>query len=85
MIPERYTNCPSHIDLRGFSIGNVADTEFEEIANHVTECQRCGIKVDEAARLHEFGLVAELRSLAGHSSNSCIENLDRDPISPNRF
>ena len=82
MTPEQYANCPSQIELREFAIGNVPDLQFEELANHVTECKRCGIQVDKATKQHESGLVAELRSLSTDTSALHTENVDRVPDIP---
>ena len=82
MNDEQYLNCPSPIDLKEFAIGNVADPQFEELANHITDCKRCGTKVDEATKQLEPGLVAELRSLAADDSNSHPEHVDRVPDIP---
>ena len=82
MPPEQSVNCPSQIELREFAIGNIADSRFEAMANHVAECKQCGIKVDEASSKHDSSLVAELRSLAEQTSSSRIENTESVPDIP---
>ena len=82
MNPKQYANCPNEDELSEFAIGNVTDLHFDKIVDHVSECQQCGIKVDEATRLHKSGLVAELRTLAADDSNSPTKNLDRDTDIP---
>jgi len=54
--------CPAPDDLREFAIGNITDSLFSRIAEHVQSCRDCDA-VLQALDEHPDGLISELRQL----------------------
>lgn len=69
MTTDPHTSCPMPLELQAFSVGDLADSQFEKIANHISECEACGVIVDEITKKHGSGILADLRSMENPSSN----------------
>ncbi len=70
-------HCPDKPELEAFAVGELADSQLGQLAEHIDHCESCGMVVDEAARQVESGLVAELRSLQIQPADLAIRNEKR--------
>ena len=71
--------CPEHSSLAAFADGSLAGPAWDEVAQHVEECPRCQLALDEIERDAD-GLVTQLKSLslaAARSEASLSSDSDR--------
>ncbi len=73
MPSEQNVPCPESAELRAFAVGDVSDVRLEYLANHVDQCEACGIVVDASSKHSDSGLVAELRAMKVQSSDLEVE------------
>ena len=57
--------CPALDDLQGFAVGNITESLFSRIAEHVQSCADCDA-VLQALDHHADGLISELRQLGAN-------------------
>ncbi len=61
--------CPDSEQLAAFAVGSLSSTEFERVATHVDQCQRCEASLEALESGGGDDLVSGLRSLSEVASN----------------
>lgn len=56
-------SCPDRNELSAFAIGEVPDWRLKQLAEHIEECDACGVALDSVAKQENSGLVAELQDI----------------------
>lgn len=85
MIDNRTTPCPNQNELVAFAFGDISETQLEQMAEHIDQCDSCGTIVDAATNKTDSDLVRDLRSLTIKPKELAIENqIDRHTI-PDRL
>ena len=76
---NNHTNsCPDRSELSAFAVGEISDWRLKQLAEHIEECDACGVALDAVSKQENFGLVAELQKIDVKSAELQLTDLQRE-------
>ena len=78
MMNNHTSGCPDRNELSAFAVGDVSDWRLAQLAEHIEECDACGVALDVVSMQEDSGLVAELQNIKRNSPELQSTRLQRE-------